>query len=103
MYQHDPQTGAPPPFQNSTQVIKFLGDGHNGLLGYCQRLYDSYSQDLALKNYLHRLLASIMAGKIAWAANFMTEKNALTDQIKHLQQQISKDKMNLDDGAQIRA
>ena len=44
-----------------------------------------------------------MAGKTAWAANFMTEKNALTDQIKHLQQQISKDKMNLDDGAQTRA
>ena len=44
-----------------------------------------------------------MAKKKAWAANFMTEKNALTDQIKHLQQQILKDKMNLDDGAKKRA
>ena len=84
LYPHDPQTGAPPPFQNITQVIKFLGDGHNGLLGYCQRLYDSYSQELAQQSYLRRLLASIMVEKIAWAANFMIEKNALTDQIKHL-------------------
>ena len=41
-----------------------------------------------------------MTEKIACVANFMAKKNTLTDQIKHLQQQISEHTMNLDDGAQ---
>ncbi|MCO5587359.1 hypothetical protein L7F22_041308 [Adiantum nelumboides] len=38
IYPRDPISRQPSPFQNITTLMQFLGDGFNGLLGYCNRL-----------------------------------------------------------------
>lgn len=38
IYPIDPLTNAPPPFVNITSFLTYVGDGANGLFGYCRRL-----------------------------------------------------------------
>ena len=38
MYPTDPISHQPPPFHNITTLMRFVGDGFNGLLGYCNKL-----------------------------------------------------------------
>lgn len=38
IYPKDPFSNAPPPFQNVTNLLHFVGDGKQGLLGYAQHL-----------------------------------------------------------------
>lgn len=45
IYPIDPITNAPPNFCNVTTFLRFLGDGANGLLGYCRRLYIAAIQE----------------------------------------------------------
>ena len=35
LYPMDPLSTSPPLFQNITMLLQFIGDGYNGLLGYC--------------------------------------------------------------------
>lgn len=43
IYPIDPTTVSTPNFRNVTSLLKFVGDGSNGLLGYCNHLVaDSY-------------------------------------------------------------
>lgn len=48
MYPNDPLTRMPPTFQTLTTFMSFVGDGNNGLLGYCKRLclYRQETQEL---------------------------------------------------------
>ena len=41
----DPANGKHPPFQNLTMLLRFMGDGYSGLLGYCQRLHTATSNE----------------------------------------------------------
>ena len=61
LYPHDPHSGAPPPFHNVTQLIHFVGDGVNGLLGYCRRLHMLYLQELAKGNEVQNPLNQLQA------------------------------------------
>ena len=45
----DPISCAPPPFRNITALMKFVGDGFNGLLGYCKRLHMLWLDEAATK------------------------------------------------------
>ena len=38
IYPPDPLTNSPPPFFKPTCFLRYVGDGYNGLLGYCIRL-----------------------------------------------------------------
>ena len=35
IYPEDPQTCSQPPFSSPTSLLRFVGDGQKGLLGYC--------------------------------------------------------------------
>ena len=39
IYPLDLGNGKHPPFQNLTMLLRFVGDGYSGFLGYCQRLH----------------------------------------------------------------
>src|SRR5262249_14772829 len=43
IYPINPNTLSTPPFSNPTSLLRFTGDGPNGLLGYCKTLSESYS------------------------------------------------------------
>lgn len=38
IYPHDPQTCSQPPFSSPTSLLRFVGDGQKGLLGYCKSI-----------------------------------------------------------------
>ena len=38
LYPKDPCTLSTPPFSNPTSLLRFIGDGKNGLLGYCKAI-----------------------------------------------------------------
>ena len=46
LYPCDPLTGAAPPFRNITQLVRFVGDGFNGFLGYCGRLHAAHTRSI---------------------------------------------------------
>ena len=45
IYPLDLGYGKHPPFQNLTMLLRFVGDGYSGLLGYCQRLHTTTSNE----------------------------------------------------------
>ena len=47
IYPLDPLSAAPPPFRSVTGLVKFVGDGFNGLLGYCRRLHMLWIEEVA--------------------------------------------------------
>lgn len=62
LYPIDPSTGRCPPFSSVHDLIRFVGDGANGLLGYCLKL-NSFSSDyvyqfnLIISNYQNQIRA----------------------------------------------
>lgn len=54
LYPIDPQTLCPPRFSDLSTLLQFIGDGHNGLLGYCHRLvmFNPYHQQMAFQLYM---------------------------------------------------
>ena len=46
LYPLHPPLQATPPFRDLTSFLKFLGDGENGLLGYCKRLSTSEAHNI---------------------------------------------------------
>lgn len=74
IYPLDPISGAPPPFKSITNFFKFVGDGFNGLLGYCRRL--------------HMLWLDEAAGKRQTQFDFDQLQAASTKQINSLMQRI---------------
>ena len=52
IYPLDPIFGAPPPFKNITMFVKFVGDGFNGLLGYCRILHTFCLDEVATKRQI---------------------------------------------------
>lgn len=58
IYPLDRLTNAPPTFKNMTTFLRFVGDGFNGLLGYCRRLHSH-----ALEEAHHRIhVCNTLAG-----------------------------------------
>ena len=59
LYPMDPLSGAPPMFRNITMLLRFIGDGYNGLLGYCIRLHslilDATRKTIEVESSLHQL------------------------------------------------
>ena len=52
LYPIEPFKWSHPPFSNPTTLLKFVGDGHNGLLGYCNALRGesaAYSRQIRLQ------------------------------------------------------
>lgn len=70
IYPLDPGNGLPPPFENITMLLRFVGDGFGGLLGYCQRLHT-----LALNEYQARM--KLMHAHQALEANHSEELQKL--------------------------
>lgn len=80
LYPIDPITKSVPPFSNSTSLLRFVGDGANGLLGYTYNI--AGDKDLVmLENHLLKQEKSSMA----LAMEQQREKiNALQKTIKEL-------------------
>ena len=67
LYPIDPITKSSPPFSNSTALLKYMGDGVNGLLGYTYNI-SSERDILKLENQILKqekdsLLKSVEQGK----------------------------------------
>lgn len=56
LYPLDPQSGMHPPFQTITSLLRFIGDGMHGLLGYCRRLHSQTLHEAARSLDLERTL-----------------------------------------------
>ena len=58
LYPKDPSTGRSPPFYSVHDLIRFVGDGMNGLLGYCTNLNQSSNDQLQIIMNLNTALIS---------------------------------------------
>ncbi|KAI5074365.1 hypothetical protein GOP47_0010326 [Adiantum capillus-veneris] len=46
LYSPDPTSGATPPLTNIIDLVRFIGNGFNNLLGYCGRLHVLYLEEI---------------------------------------------------------
>ena len=81
LYPVDPETRRYPPFHTPHDLIRFVGDGDNGLLGYCSRLVQSHSQCV---QYIHSLQSTILLNETRMK-ELENKIVSMTLQNKHLQ------------------
>ena len=74
IYPKDPLNGRYPAFASVHDIIRFVGDGGNGLLGYCLRLSQSGNEHINHLPYLNTILM-----------NFQNKNTELQNQVKELQ------------------
>ena len=60
LYPRDPFTEEPPPFRNLTMMLRFVGDGLNGLLGYCNRLWSIALQEAGRRQEVQAKYESLL-------------------------------------------
>ena len=89
-YPVDPISGAPPPFKNITALMKFIGDGFNGLLGYCRRLHMLWLDEAATTRQTKLALEQLQVASTK-------EVNSLMQRIKELSEELDVQKNNLAD------
>lgn len=74
LYPKDPSTGKFPPFNSVHDLMRFVGDGVNGLLGYCMKLTQSSNDQMHVIMSLHTALI-----------NSQTNISSLEEKIKSLE------------------
>ena len=89
IYPVDPTTLSTPSFSSVTSLLKFAGDGSNGLLGYCHHLVAGQQQttahNQALVDHNHYLLKQQQAA--------MEKVVSLTSSVEDLQKQLKRSRM----------
>ena len=80
IYPRDPLTGRYPAFASIHDLVRFVGDGDNGLFGYCSRLSKSGSEHVNHLFYLNTLLRNFQTQVIELQA----EKKELEESNKIL-------------------
>ena len=82
LYPADPPiSGAPPPFRNITALMKFVGDGFNGLLGYCRRLHMLWLDEAATKRQTQLALEQLQAASAKEVNSLMQRINELLEEL----------------------
>lgn len=79
IYPIDPLTGRYPAFASVHDLVRFVGDGANGLLGYCSRLSQCGNEHVNSLVYLNTILI-----------NFQTQVTQLKKKIKELEESNKK-------------
>ena len=100
-YPMDPRNGLHPPFQNLTMLLRFVGDGYGGLLGYCQRLHGvALSESHARMQLMHAQKAleakhneEIQKLKL----DSLDRCQKLADQVKELSKKVEDQRQKLED------
>lgn len=90
LYPPDPISGAPPPFKSIASFFKFVGDGFNGLLGYCRRLHMLWLDEAAGKRQTQFDFDQLQAASTK-------QINSLMQRIKELSEELEVQKNNLAD------
>ena len=62
LYPMDPHSSAPPSFQNITSLLRFIGDGFNGLLSYCMHLHSLFLDEAQKRIQTASLFQQLNAG-----------------------------------------
>ncbi|MCO5567205.1 hypothetical protein L7F22_020893 [Adiantum nelumboides] len=86
LYPIDPLSSTHPPFQTMTSMIRFIGDGWNGLLGYCIRLHSQSLNEAAQRMQMQSALNQSNA-----------KVHELTERIKALLEKESELKLNMEE------
>ena len=77
IYPLDPLSGAPPPFRSVTGLVKFVGDGFNGLLVYCRRLHMLWLEEVAQKRQIKFSFNQLQASSTKKIDSLMQQERAL--------------------------
>lgn len=65
LYPRDPFTGKHPTFCNPTMMLRFVGDGLNGLLGYCNRLWSVALSEMGRQREMEAKYESLQSSSSA--------------------------------------
>lgn len=90
LYPNDPSSHYPPLFSDIPSFLQFVGEGENGLLGYCKRL--NMSDDNTVK-FLHAHLQSLYTNLDDTQSSLQSAQNhilQLEDQAKAKEKQLEK-------------
>lgn len=90
LYPIDPLTNAPPSFQNITTLLRFVGNGFNGLLGYCLRL-----QSIMLHESRRRRDIEVQLEKLQ--ASSSIEINGLREKVTELTKELTKQRLDAEE------
>lgn len=93
LYPFDPITGAAPPFRNITQLMRFVGDGFNGLLGYCERLHTAHLHVLARTQELQCSLSLLQESS-------KVDKDKLSQRVNELTKELAEQKRRFEERVQ---
>lgn len=85
LYPPDPKTGRYPSFHTPHDLIRFVGDGEDGLLGYSSRLSQSHINYAEYTTYLQNT-SSLNATKILELENEIVSLKQENDQLKSLKE-----------------
>lgn len=92
LYPMDPISGAPPTFRNITMLLRFIGDGFNGMLGYCIRLHSLFLDETRKRLHVETLYQQLQT-KYAEDVNKLNHKVA--DLIEQQKVQLKESKERL--------
>ena len=92
IYPTDPTTMSTPNFSNATSLIKFIGDGQKGLLGYCHHLLADKYETSNLNYILKEQNAYLVNQQHLSSERVVSLKNTIADLEKELK--ISRLKRN---------
>ena len=71
IYPIDPTTMSPPNFSNASSLLRFVGDGNFGLLGYCNHLAENSEK-----------LANVTKSLVVHNAYLLEQQNVYIDKLK---------------------
>ena len=85
LYPNNSLTNASPNFSNPTSLLKFVGDGHNGLLGYCNSL--SFSADHL--SHLYKTSSSHIESMLMIQKQFLQKIASQKETIEDLEKSLA--------------
>lgn len=100
IYPLDPLTNAPPPFRNITMLVRFIGDGHHGLLAYCRRLHSMVLAEATAKRELlathNKAMQELEVKHQELEVKHQEESKLLHEKINELNKELKVQKTELD-------
>ena len=78
----DPISGSPPPFRSIAALLRFVGNGYGGLLGYCRRLYTLFLDEAGKRRASNYALEQLQVASLAEIKRLSDKVHKLSEQIK---------------------
>ena len=99
LYPMDPISGSPPPFRSIAALLRFVGNGYGGLLGYCRRLYTLFLDEAGKRRASNYALEQLQVASLAEIKHLSDKVHELSEQIKVHERKMQDDSRSFEEVA----